>query len=85
MCVFGLYPTPGPELLKPWNFLIDDNNKGVFCCVNNMTLGKPPGNLGSRADCLRAQPSVGGWNFQSHPFLTLPLEEGRGAGSRTMI
>ena len=33
-------PVPGTELLKPLNFLSVKSNKGVFCYVNEVTLGK---------------------------------------------
>ena len=39
--IFGLHRICGTELLKPLEFLRVENNKDVFCYVNEVTCGPP--------------------------------------------
>ena len=39
-CIFDLYPVADTELLKPLEFPVRRKDKGVFCYVNKVTLGK---------------------------------------------
>ena len=41
-------PFFGTELPKPWNFLSDESNKGVFCYMGEVTFGPP---IGRGAGC----------------------------------
>lgn len=43
----------GTEFLNPWNFLIDEIDKYIFCYINEVTLGE---HLKMGAACQENQP-----------------------------
>lgn len=64
--MFGFPPIPDTELLKHWDFLIDESYKAVFC-FDEVILGKALGNLRMGAGRQDNQPLIRELEFQCHP------------------
>lgn len=60
--IFGLSLHFSTELLKPWNFLCGESNKGVFCHVHEVTFGMPLGVVARGTN-----PKIGGLDFSVPP------------------
>ena len=64
--IFGLHPHFRPNAPQTFGISQVMNHKGVLCYVNEMTTGKPLGNLRIGAVARELTIGLEGWNFPTH-------------------